>query len=198
MKMKKPAHIVEIFLHPGDFYFGDKNTRIRTLLGSCVSITIWHPGLQIGGMCHYLLPRRAGKRSGNLDGRYAEEAMELFMQEIRQSGTSPAEYEVKLFGGGSMFPKNSQSEGCKDVPCKNVLAGRALAERYGFKIKAEDLGGNGHRRIIFDIWSGDVWVRQNPAALPSRFDMAEDGPVFGISPAKPSMDGAGSIRGAKR
>lgn len=195
--MKKPAHIIEIFLHPGDFYFGDKSTRIRTLLGSCVSIAIWHPGLQIGGMCHYLLPSRAGKRSDTLDGRYAEDAMALFMQEIRQSGTSPAEYEVKLFGGGNMFPKNRHGGGCKDVPCKNVLVGRELVERYGFKIKAEDLGGVGHRRIIFDIWSGDVWVRQNSAALPSQFDMSEDSPVYEILPARALMDGAGSIRGAK-
>ena len=48
--MKKPADAIEIFLHPGEFYFGDRHTRIRTLLGSCVSIILWHPRLLIGGM----------------------------------------------------------------------------------------------------------------------------------------------------
>ena len=28
--------IVEVFLHPGDFHFGKQDTRIVTLLGSCV------------------------------------------------------------------------------------------------------------------------------------------------------------------
>jgi Chemotaxis protein; stimulates methylation of MCP proteins len=50
--------IMEIFLQPGDWYFGDRDTRIRTLLGSCIAITIWHPRLLVGGMCHFLLPGR--------------------------------------------------------------------------------------------------------------------------------------------
>ena len=28
--MKRPSHVIEIFLQPGDFYFGDRDTRIRT------------------------------------------------------------------------------------------------------------------------------------------------------------------------
>jgi chemotaxis protein CheD len=48
----------ELFLHPGEYAFGDAQTRIRTLLGSCVAITFWHPVLKTGAMCHYLLPAR--------------------------------------------------------------------------------------------------------------------------------------------
>ena len=47
-----------VFLHPGECYFGGGPTRIATLLGSCVSITVWHPRLLVGGMCHYMLPSR--------------------------------------------------------------------------------------------------------------------------------------------
>ena len=158
--MRKPPHVIEIFLQPGEFYFGDENTRIRTLLGSCVSITMWHPTLRIGGMCHYMLPSRNRPHSGAPDGRYADEAIELFLQELRASGTSPADYEVKLFGGGDMFPQHKKRGGCADVPCRNVGAGRELVKKHGFRIKAEDLGGCGHRNIIFDVWSGHVWVRQ--------------------------------------
>ena len=53
---------IDVFLQPGDFYFGEAGTRIRTLLGSCVAITLWHPILHIGGMCHIMLPER-GERS---------------------------------------------------------------------------------------------------------------------------------------
>ena len=54
--------ILEIFLQPGEFYFGEGKTRIRTLLGSCVAITLWHPRLHIGGMSHYMLPSRPRHR----------------------------------------------------------------------------------------------------------------------------------------
>src|SRR5262245_20243998 len=62
--MKSPADVLEIFLQAGEFYFGGEKTRIRTLLGSCVAITVWHPKLRIGGMSHYMLPRSEERRVG--------------------------------------------------------------------------------------------------------------------------------------
>jgi chemotaxis protein CheD len=102
--MKQSENAIDIFLQPGDFYFGDMNTRILTLLGSCVSITMWHPTRLIGGMCHYLLPARENASANSLDGRYAKEAMQMFAHEIRAAKTHPSEYTVKLFGAGNMFP----------------------------------------------------------------------------------------------
>ena len=164
--MNKPAHIDEVVLQPGNFHFGDANTRIRTLLGSCVSITMWHPQKLIGGMCHYMLPSRSVKRA-NLDGRYADEAMEMFMREIRRSGTHPSEYIVKAFGGGNMFPSIAKRCACQDgrigdacssVSCKNAGIAKSIVAVHGFKMAVHDLGGTGHRNIAFDIWSGHVWV----------------------------------------
>jgi len=169
--MAKPDHLIEIFLKPGDFYFGDADTRIRTILGSCISITMWHPTRLIGGMCHYLLPSRPNKSKSGLDGHYADEAMQMFMKELKAARTHPSEYRVKVFGGGNMlkFLKSSspdidfESRGERqfhmDVAARNVSAAESLLLDNGFKLEAKDLGGNKHRHIIFDIWSGDVWVR---------------------------------------
>lgn len=166
--MKKTADIVEIFLQPGDYYFGDRNTRIRTVLGSCVSITMWHPKHLIGGMCHFMLPTRERGKMDRLDGRYADEAMAMFLRDITAAGTQSAEYEVKLFGGGNMFPntpqkgKKLQAENCSSISCRNEQAARALAQHYDFRIQASNLGGAGHRQIFFEIWTGHVWVKHNP------------------------------------
>ena len=107
--MHKPAHAIEIFLQPGEVYFGERDTRIRTLLGSCVAITVWHPGLLVGGMCHYMLPKHPGKKRDTLDGRYADEAMELMLRDIRNAGTCPNEYQVKLFVADICFPRIRRS-----------------------------------------------------------------------------------------
>lgn len=174
--MHKPEHTIEIFLQPGDFYFGDVNTRIRTILGSCVSITMWHPTRLIGGMCHFLLPSRTKPGQPSLDGHYADEAMQMFLKEIRAAKTHPVEYRVKVFGGGNMFhrikQRNSDKQGASktarhfdmDVAGRNAVVARSLILSNGFKIEAEDLGGNGHRQLIFDIWSGHAWVRK-PTAM---------------------------------
>lgn len=155
----KPDCIIDIFLHPGEFYFGGPETRIRTLLGSCVAITVWHPVLKIGGMCHYLLPtnRRRGANEA-LDGRYADDAVALFMQEFQHSRTKPDDYETKMFGGGTQFSYSSQSVS-NHIPTNNIQVGRQLLQKYGFKIKVKHLGGQGHRNLIFEVWSGDVWMQ---------------------------------------
>jgi chemotaxis protein CheD len=156
---QKPEFFIDIFLQPGDFYFGDHETRIRTLLGSCIAITLWHPRLRIGGMCHYLLPMHRGRaEKRELDGRYAEDAMMMFMHELHQSGTWAHDYEVKMFGGGNQFPAHHKT-GPFTVPHTNIDIGRSLLKHHGFKIKAEHLGDTGHRNVIFDVWSGHVWLQ---------------------------------------
>ena len=182
--MKAPKDILEIYLQPGEFYFGDEKTRIRTLLGSCVAITMWQPVLNIGGMCHYMLPqdrrRKAAKIAGPdrrrgivqtkvLDGHYAEDAMQMFLREIHLARTRPADYQVKLFGGGSMFVASGKFNRLASVSQQNVEFGRAIIQQYGFKLTAQDLGGEGHRNIILDLWSGDVWVRKAGNVAPTDF-----------------------------
>lgn len=163
-----------IFLQPGDFHFADQKTRISTLLGSCVAITLWHPKKLIGGMCHYMLPSPPLRTdSEQLNGKYAEDVMAMFLQKIKAAGTRPYEYQAKVFGGGHMFSKITstphctpsygkcfQSLSCKNVACKNALIAPYLLQKHGFKITNHDLGGTQHRKVIFELWSGDVWLRK--------------------------------------
>jgi len=158
---RAPADALEVFLQPGEFYFGEAKTRIRTLLGSCVAITLWHPGLRIGGMAHYMLPSRPHRASEQpLDGRYAEEVVLMFQRELQNTRTRPAEYQAKLFGGGRMFGPLGKTKRHVDVQDRNIDIGRRLMAQHGFRVLAEDLGGDGHRNVVFDLWSGDVWLKR--------------------------------------
>lgn len=169
--MDAPPDILEIFLQPGEFYFGEEKTRIRTLLGSCVAITLWHPQRRIGGMCHYMLPHRPQRRHDQkLDGRYADEVMMMIMNELKYTGSRPSDYQVKLFGGGHMFHLADKLRRHADISDRNIEVGRELALSHGFRVRAEDLGGQGHRNVIFDLWSGDVWLKKvalRPAVAPT-------------------------------
>lgn len=163
---KAPADVLEIFLQPGDFYFGEDKTRIRTLLGSCVAIAMWHPTQRVGGMSHYMLPGRP-ERPGQplerpLDGRYADEVFQLFQQELQRTRTRPGDYQVKVFGGGRMFERGKTARSHIDISQKNIEAALGLLARHGFGLHAQDLGGDGHRNVVFDLWSGDVWLHKVP------------------------------------
>lgn len=149
-----------VILHPGEVWFGQNPARVRTLLGSCVAITLWHPQLRIGGMCHYLLSGQTEQaRHSDKPGYYATGAIRYFQQIIRSWRTRPWDYEVKMFGGGSMFSDTERYEGRLRVAESNIQHGQHLLEKAGFFVKARDLGGVRYRIILLELDSGDVWVR---------------------------------------
>lgn len=156
--MPTDAGIEEIYLNPGDFHFSDGNVRIHTLLGSCVAVTLWHPVLHVGGMCHFVLPGRERGEGDKPDGRYGDEAMALFLEAVARFKTRPGEYQAKLFGGGHMF-SDFTGKKTADIAQRNAEAGAALLRHNGFRIESGDVGGSGHRRVIFDLRDGSVWVR---------------------------------------
>lgn len=167
MNQERPNDSIDVFLQPGELYFGDRGTRIRTLLGSCVSLVFWHPHKHLGGMCHYMLPSRADRQFGDLDGRYADEAAALMFRDMREAGTRPHEYQVKVFGGANMFPDH-RVDAADHVGQRNVEAAKHILKAHGLKCVCEHTAGVGHRNVIFDIWSGTVWVKhQAPLRLGS-------------------------------
>ncbi|MGA7802582.1 MAG: chemotaxis protein CheD [Gammaproteobacteria bacterium] len=148
---------IDLFIHPGEYQFADEHFRIRTILGSCVAVVLWHPRRRIGGMCHFMLPKRLRPSGAPLDGRYGEEALELLVRQAAKATTPLEDYVVKVFGGGNMLAPHHAAG--KDVATRNAEAALALIAARGLRIKAHSLGGIGHRHVIFDVASGDVWVR---------------------------------------
>ncbi|WCL47846.1 chemotaxis protein CheD [Leptospira sp. GIMC2001] len=124
MEIDSPLLVRDIFLNPGDYYFGTREYRFRTLLGSCVALILWHPTRLIGGMAHIILPTRkilsnstiisvsnsqTKSQSAILSqesealGKYADESFEQFKKSAKSFRTEISEYHAKIFGGADMF-----------------------------------------------------------------------------------------------
>jgi len=157
--MTAARKLVEIFVKPGEFFVGDAQYRIHTLLGSCVSIVLWHPEKHVGALSHFLLSNRGSKIPSELDARYGEEVMWLMLDELKHWRVAAKDCQGKIFGGGNMFPKQARA-GMINVGQRNGETARSLLRSHGISITSESLFGVGHRRIIFEVCSGDVWVRQ--------------------------------------
>jgi chemotaxis protein CheD len=158
--MAQIDNLLDVFLQPGELFVADSGYQIRTILGSCVSITLWHAETGLGGMSHFLLPSRGKKvKHDEFDGRYGDEALELMMIDLRARGVEPRECQAKIFGGGNMFPGMGHASGIK-VGHRNGLAARDMLRAREINVVTESLFGIGHRQIIFDLSRGDVWSRQ--------------------------------------
>jgi chemotaxis protein CheD len=176
MALARPLPRTTVFLCAGDFHFGSGIVRLKTVLGTCIAISMWHPQRRIGGLCHFMLPTRTSTGAQAPPGLYADEVMELFVGAVRKNDSKPAEYIVKVFGGGNMFPDRADARrcpgvGCTDarrsacvhVGCQNVAAAHRLLALRGFSILSEDVGGDGSRQILFDLDDGNVWVSRGAA-----------------------------------
>lgn len=163
----------EVFINAGDFYFHRPDVHrpaialakqtspllLRTLLGSCVSIVLWHPGHRFGGMCHSVLPVR-GARAAELDANHCEGAVQLFQREVQRTSTSPAHYRAYILGGSRMSLGLRQVDRVS-VGERNVESCRTLLKQAGFVIAGEHLGQTGPRRILFNVDSGSIDVTHN-------------------------------------
>ena len=152
----------------GEWFFGT-GLAVRTILGSCVAVTVWHSFRRIGGMCHFVLPN--GPRSQiDMNPRYADGALRAMAVEIQRVGLANSDFEVGLFGGGNMF---SHSEfGAYDIGSRNVDAGRRILLASGFRIAQEQTGGTVCRQVHLDLATGRVLVKEESATK-----KAEDSPV---------------------
>jgi chemotaxis protein CheD len=141
-----------VFLRPGDWFFGRGDQRVSTLLGSCIAVVMWSPRLNLGGMCHCLLPRRsAGAPNKNLsEGHYVEEALAWLSGRFSALHCQSKDIEVVLAGGGST---NNSDIGQSNVVCaQEWLAGRS------FKLMQQDVGGRVVRRLTFNLTDGRLTI----------------------------------------
>lgn len=190
----------DLVIMPGQMYFGGRAATLRTLLGSCVAITIWHPGRRIGGMCHFLLPSRTRKPDEPLDGRYGDEALEAMTNVLKLTNTKPSEYVAHLYGGADTMPEGG---GLRfNVGERNIEQGWKLIDQYGFQLDGVDVGEDVPRTVTLTIPTGMVDMRRGSGHAPQYpapqglAPLSKSGP--GVTLAPPAPPAASTLAAPKK
>lgn len=158
----------DLFLLPGALAFGPAPLRLRTLLGSCVAVVVWHPVLRLGGMCHYLLPQRGAQRLGApADGHYATEALAL-LTDCMQTYAAAAQFRAYICGGASCIERGAPTAGLSDIGGSNVEAADQWCLEQGLAVWHRDTGGGAGRHVHFDMANGALQVRATEAPTPNQ------------------------------
>lgn len=148
----------EVALMPGELWFGSEASSVRTLLGSCVALTLWHPRLRLGGMCHYLLPGRQRRGGEPLDGRYGDEAVLAMVNLLERHGCRTGELIAHLYGGADTM---AEVAGVKfDIGERNIERGWMLIDHFAFPVEGVDVGDNVPRTVTLDLATGAVVCRR--------------------------------------
>lgn len=154
MKALKNLTIRQVYLQPGELFIDDQPALVQTILGSCVSVTMFCPRGGFGGICHAQLP------DGKTDepGRYVNGAVKLMLEQMLQLGARQEWLEVKLFGGGKVLGEPAGHR--LSIGEQNVAQAKSLLQRLNLQVIADDTGGLRGRRLFFNSGTGEVFVRK--------------------------------------
>lgn len=160
----KPDAIIH-YLKPAGFYFLKQPGIIRTVLGSCVTVTMFSKRTGLGSACHPILPECRDNKVCYFAGcknkyKYVECVIPEMMHRFKKSGVSPDELEVKLFGGAEIIANNNNKSSFIKVGLMNVEMALNLLHSFGIQPKNSDSGGKLGRRLLFDTATGDVWIKK--------------------------------------
>jgi len=145
-----------VFLMPGELFVAREPTIISTILGSCVSVTMFSPRFKVGGMCHALLPEDEAS-SGSDPRRFVDNAIVHMVREFHKLGIQRKDILVKLFGGSDVLPTaNSEST----VGTQNVKKAREIIKREKLRLVAQDVRGEQGRKIFFNTCTGEILLKR--------------------------------------
>lgn len=174
-----PVH----FLQPGQIFVTGRPHAVVTVLGSCISITLWDARRRVGGISHSLLPRRERDDTGE-ESRYVDESLRRLLDRMETLGVRRRDLQVKLFGGGDVIgPRRGPDR--PTVGRQNIEAAVEILVETKLLLAASDVGGPLGRKLIFNTENGDVLVKRLPRM--------ESGSVDPIHPeAWPGINSAGA------
>ena len=169
MKKNDPAAMIpldsggkEVYLLPAEIYIATRPTVITTVLGSCVSITMFSPKHRIGGICHGLLPYCTEShddvcsRSFLECFRNVECSVKLMVERFQSMGIRRGELDVRMFGGGRVLGVNQGDRDRLTVGDRNIEAAKRAVAQEGLRLVEVEVGGMKSRKIRFYSDSGRV------------------------------------------
>jgi chemotaxis protein CheD len=149
-----------IHLQPGDLVFTEKPASVVTVLGSCITVTMFSLWPRCAGICHAMLSQPpAHHRGPHTPGRfkYLSEAIPFMANHFRKLGIPPHTIEVKMFGGGNLTA-HDRPTGRSGMPIgsANIETARQLLAAESLTLIAANVGGLLGRKLIFNTQTGQV------------------------------------------
>lgn len=135
------------FLERGFVYFSAKPVVVSTVLGSCVAVTLWDSRLRAGAMCHFL--HAAARNPAQATPVYGNAATKALLSLMDDAGSNRKDLEAQIIGGASLQGQENS---------KGIEAARRMLSRRGVRVVSEDTGGRMGRKVVFDLYSGEVAV----------------------------------------
>ena len=146
----------KIYLNPGELLVAEQPAVVTTVLGSCISVTLFSPRLRVGAICHAVLPNGKTEQPS----RFADQSVRYMLNYFRKHKIDPDEIVAKLFGGADMFTQIDPSAKDRSVGAQNIRAALEGLRQAGLEPSALDVGGQQGRKLLFYTHTGEVLLKR--------------------------------------
>ncbi|MEW6669071.1 MAG: chemotaxis protein CheD [Thermodesulfobacteriota bacterium] len=153
-----------IYLKPGEWFSGRERMIIRTVLGSCVAVTMFHRNTRLAAMCHALMPTCTENRGCSSycrsSAKYVDCIVRRMMGLFFQRNIKAGDIQVKLFGGADSLSLRSGARNSLSMGSRNFQQARRAIENEGLRLGTSDVGGDKGRKLVFDTYTGEVLLKR--------------------------------------
>ena len=170
---KKDTTLPVRYLKPGEIFITEKPFLVKTVLGSCLTITIFSSRPRLSAICHAILNNAKTKEkcSGDspaccstiLNGtsfKYVNCSIVHMIKEFKKHHINPESTEIKLFGGASVIGQNGKESMAVSVGENNIQTAFQILNKEGLTVTSSDTGGSVGRKLLFYTHTGEVYLKK--------------------------------------
>ena len=147
-----PENYQKYTLHPGFLFVSREPTIITTILGSCISVTLYDKVRKYGGMNHYIMP--VVSKGEEPTCKYGNVAMFTLLRSMLEYGSKIEDLTAQI-AGAARTKCNFLSEQIAD---HNIHIARSMLHKYSIPVQYKNVGGNRGRKIIYDTDKNQMHV----------------------------------------
>ncbi|MGY8771393.1 MAG: chemotaxis protein CheD [Pirellulales bacterium] len=136
----------------GKIAVGEGTDLLKTILGSCIGVTLYDHANRIGALAHIVLPDSTGHNGP--PGKFADTAIPEILRLIVEQGGTIKKLSAKIAGGANMFQTNASA----GIGERNIEATEKQITARGIPIVARHCGGDFGRRMTFYLETGNVRI----------------------------------------
>ena len=154
-----------ITLKPAELFISEQPAIVRTVLGSCVAVTMFDQRRGVAAICHALLPEGDDPSShpsekSSTSYKYVNSVIPIMVKRLLSYGADPKKLEVKLFGGSDMLSATIRKSHIRPVGKSNIDAVIQAIKAQDLHLKVSDVGGTFGRKLLFYTNTGEVLLKR--------------------------------------
>lgn len=141
------------YVNTGEVRTGGRETILNSgAIGSCVVIAAFDTLMHVGAMAHVMLPGRSPIKNELQTTRYAVNAIEEMLCQLKKFGIEQENIKISLVGGGNVLKRENDTIGAD-----NLDAIEQILQEKQIEVIARSVGGFERRTVLFDIEKGCIY-----------------------------------------